>query len=112
VQDLISFNKEQAAGDYQNFVCIIMHERGVDLQTAIGTLTSMLAGRVRDYSAAKRALPSFGQTVDGHLARYLAELEHEVQASVRWYYESQRYWRPHCPELFQELEIDLFPKTC
>jgi hypothetical protein len=97
LQDLCSFNKEQADGDYQNFICVLMHERGLDLQGAVYALTNMIAQRVRDYARLKASLPSFGAEVDVELAKYLAELEHETYASVRWYYESpseSRYFLP------------------
>jgi hypothetical protein len=41
--------KEQAAGDYQNLICIIMHERQVDLQSAVNKVTTMILQRVQDY---------------------------------------------------------------
>ncbi|KDR76843.1 hypothetical protein GALMADRAFT_25350, partial [Galerina marginata CBS 339.88] len=40
--DLCSFNKEQADGDFQNFVCCIMSEKMVELQEAIDILVDML----------------------------------------------------------------------
>jgi hypothetical protein len=67
-----------------------MRERGMDLQLAVNTLTEMISQRVRDYATLKASLPSFEDTVDQELARYLAELEHGTYASVRWYYESPR----------------------
>jgi hypothetical protein len=107
-QDLISFNvsifygsnfkacspphmhtlqKEQANGDYQNLVCVIMRERGLELQGAVDVLTSMLADRVQDYALLKRTLPSFGSEIDRELGRYLVELEHAVHGTIRWYYD-------------------------
>jgi hypothetical protein len=79
--------KEQADGDYQNFVCIIMNERGLDLQGAINLLTSMVAERVQDYASLKQIIPSFGSEIDRELGRYLVELEYDVYGSVRWYYD-------------------------
>ncbi|KAF9476267.1 terpenoid synthase [Pholiota conissans] len=90
--DLCSFNKEQADGDFQNLVCIIMAERNLELQDAINALTDMLETRVDEYLALKKSLPSFGLGVDAQLARYHSALEHFVQGTVVWYYMSPRYF--------------------
>ncbi|KAF9476263.1 terpenoid synthase [Pholiota conissans] len=88
--DLCSFNKEQADGDFQNLVCIIMVERNLELQDAINALTDMLETRVAEYLALKKSLPSFGKEVDAQLRRYHGALEHFVQGTVVWYYMSPR----------------------
>ena len=67
-----------------------MAERNVDLQPAIDILTEMLAARVSDYAQLKRQLPSFGVEVDQQLAIYHENLEHFVQGTVVWYYNSPR----------------------
>ncbi|OSD03851.1 terpenoid synthase [Trametes coccinea BRFM310] len=91
--DLCSFNKEQADGDFQNLVFCIMVERGTDLQNAVDILTDMLAQRVADYVRYKSQLPSFGSEVDSELARYNKALEQYTQGTIVWYYQSPRYFR-------------------
>jgi hypothetical protein len=86
----LSSQKEQAEGDHQNFICVLMRERCLDLQGAVNELTAMLKQRVDDYRRLKASLPSFGDDVDRELARYLAEIEHETYGAVRWWYESPR----------------------
>ncbi|KZV60851.1 terpenoid synthase [Peniophora sp. CONT] len=105
--DLCSFNKEQADGDYQNLVCIIMVERGVDLQAAVNILTDMLAERVRDYANLKQKLPSFGAEIDARLAVYYENLEHFVQGTVVWYYNSPRYFPPDGITDPRDLQVEL-----
>jgi hypothetical protein len=82
--------KEQAEGDYQNFVCVLMRERGLSLQGAVDTLTGMIAGRVQEYARLRASLPSFGASADYHLGRYLGDIEHETYGFIRWCYESKR----------------------
>ncbi|TFK81182.1 terpenoid synthase [Polyporus arcularius HHB13444] len=91
--DLCSFNKEQADGDFQNLVFCIMIERDCNLQTALDVLTEMLAQRVADYARFKSQLPSFGPEVDAELARYNKAIEQYTQGTVVWYYYSPRYFR-------------------
>ncbi|KAH9886928.1 terpenoid synthase [Cubamyces lactineus] len=91
--DLCSFNKEQADGDFQNLVFCIMIEDDTDLQSAVDILTDMLAQRVADYVRYKSQLPSFGPEVDAELARYHKAIEQYTQGTVVWYYRSPRYFR-------------------
>ncbi|KIJ33097.1 hypothetical protein M422DRAFT_264968 [Sphaerobolus stellatus SS14] len=86
--DLCSFNKEQADGDFQNLVVVIMHERGLDLQRAIFELEKMLKARVDDYISLKSRLPSFGPEIDTELGRYHENIEYCVQGIIQWHYES------------------------
>ncbi|KAF9562678.1 terpenoid synthase [Agrocybe pediades] len=88
--DLCSFNKEQADNDFQNLVCCIMVEQNIELQAALNVLTDMLEARVHEYLALKKSLPSFGDTVDLQLSKYLSALENFVQGTVVWYYLSPR----------------------
>jgi len=91
--DICSFNKEQADGDYQNLVYCIMLEKGLDLQSAIDFATDMVRARVKEYVNLKSEVPSFGSETDEEVARFIKALEHWVQGSVVWYYESPRYFR-------------------
>ncbi|KZV74593.1 terpenoid synthase [Peniophora sp. CONT] len=108
--DLCSFNKEQADGDYQNLVCIIMAERDIELQPAIDVLTDMLAIRVDEYARLKKELPSFGEQVDQQLAVYHMNLEHFVQGTVVWYYNSPRYFPPSGISVPTDMEIEIAVK--
>ncbi|THU81293.1 terpenoid synthase [Dendrothele bispora CBS 962.96] len=84
--DICSFNKEQADGDYSNLVFIVMEEKDLGLQDVIDYVITMLSDRVDEYITLKRSLPSFGSEVDRELARYLKALEQFVQGTVVWYY--------------------------
>ena len=67
-----------------------MLERNTDLQSAVNIVTDMLAQRVQDYVNFKAQMPSFGAEVDQELATYFKALEHYVQGTVVWYYDSPR----------------------
>jgi len=67
-----------------------MVEQNIELQDAIDVLTDMLDVRVTEYLDLKNSLPSFGKEVDAQLAKYLTALEHFVQGTVVWYYNSPR----------------------
>ncbi|KAI0786948.1 isoprenoid synthase domain-containing protein [Abortiporus biennis] len=109
--DLCSFNKEQADGDYQNLVACVMLEHDLDLQSAVNVVTSMLAKRVDDYMEYKKLLPSFGEATDRELARYFKALEHYVQGTVHWYYHSTRYFRDIDISNKRNLVVPVFRST-
>ncbi|KAF8991670.1 isoprenoid synthase domain-containing protein [Cyathus striatus] len=109
--DLCSFNKEQADGDLQNFICCVMMERDIGLQEAIDVILQMIDDRVSDYIELKSCLPSFGAEVDAELARYHKALEYFVQGTVVWYYKSPRYFRGLDVTDKEEAIIQLFPKS-
>ncbi|KAL4256657.1 Terpene synthase [Pleurotus pulmonarius] len=90
--DICSFNKEQADGDYQNLVYCVMVEHKLNLQDAIDRVVQMLRDRIVDYVELKKCVPSFGPDIDSELLRYLRYLENYVQGTVVWYY-SPRYFR-------------------
>ncbi|THU89284.1 terpenoid synthase [Dendrothele bispora CBS 962.96] len=107
--DLCSFNKEQADGDYQNLVFVVMEEKDLGLQDAVDHVIYMLSNRVAEYVALKQKLPSFGPQVDKELARYLKALEHFVQGTVVWYY-SPRYFRDIDVSDKKDMVIPVFQK--
>ncbi|KAG7089978.1 hypothetical protein E1B28_011602 [Marasmius oreades] len=109
--DLCSFNKEQADGDYQNFVCILQHAYQLDLQEAVDMLTEMIGTRVQDYVDLKKRLPSFGPEIDAELSRYHIGLENFTQGCVVWYYSSPRYFRELQPLGKEQVLIELFPRV-
>ncbi|TDL19929.1 terpenoid synthase [Rickenella mellea] len=108
--DLCSFNKEQADGDFQNLVFVLMVERDLDLQGAVDTLTQMLSDRVDEYVELKKQLPSFGTEVDAELGKHHKNLEHFVQGTVLWYYLSPRYFRTLDVAERENLIIPIFPR--
>lgn len=84
------FQKEQEAGDYQNLVFCIMHEKRTDLQSAIDILAGMLEQRVVDYTYLKTQVPAFGPEIDSEIRRYFRALEHYLRGNVEWCYTSYR----------------------
>ncbi|KAI0753658.1 terpenoid synthase [Fomes fomentarius] len=109
--DLCSFNKEQADGDFQNLVFCIMLERDCNLQTAVDVLTEMQAQRVADYIRYKAQLPSFGPEVDAELARYNKAIEQYTQGTVVWYYHSPRYFRGQDVIGKREIVVPVYERT-
>ncbi|KAI0079068.1 terpenoid synthase [Panus rudis PR-1116 ss-1] len=104
-------NKEQSDNDFSNLVFCVMLEQDVGLQRAIDIVTAMLARRVQDYADLKKQLPSFGPEVDSELAKYFKALEHYVQGTVVWYYESPRYFRGMDVSNKKDMVIPVYERT-
>ncbi|KAG6812292.1 hypothetical protein H0H92_003601 [Tricholoma furcatifolium] len=82
--DLCSFNKEQADGDYQNLVCVLQHAHNLELQEAVDLLTKMIDDRVHDYVKLKECMPSFGPDIDPAVQNlFKGALFGIIQAHVR-----------------------------
>ncbi|KAK0452122.1 isoprenoid synthase domain-containing protein [Desarmillaria tabescens] len=109
--DLCSFNKEQADGDYQNLVCVLQCANAIGLQDAINMLTNMIADRLKEYLTLKKQLPSFGPDIDAVLARYHTAMENFTQGCIVWYYSSPRYFRGINPLGKESVVIQLFESS-
>ena len=70
-----------------------MVEQNIELQEAVDVLTGMLECRVAEYLDLKKSLPSFGESVDVQLAKYLSGVEYFLQGTTVWYYRSPREFR-------------------
>ncbi|KIK65941.1 hypothetical protein GYMLUDRAFT_257858 [Collybiopsis luxurians FD-317 M1] len=109
--DICSFNKEQADGDYQNLVYCVMVEQGVELQIAIDTVIEMVQDRIKEYIHLKAQVPSFGLDIDNQVARYLKALEHFIQGTLMWYY-SPRYFGDLDLSVRDDLVVPVLPRAC
>ncbi|KAF8175504.1 isoprenoid synthase domain-containing protein [Mycena galopus ATCC 62051] len=95
--DLYSFNKEQAQGDFENLVCVVMAEKNLGVQDSVDFVGNMLGRSIAEYAELKQKLPSFGPQVDAELTRYLTGCEFFTQGALRWYSSSlSEFLRQFC----------------
>jgi len=91
INDLLSYEKERAHGDFHNLVVVYEHHRrlspGAAAQQAITRTNSAIA----DFSACAASLPSFGVTENAQVQRYLETLRAVIQITLSWTYDSTRY---------------------
>nr|BCX55497.1 sesquiterpene synthase [Phanerodontia chrysosporium] len=108
--DVYSYKMEQARGiDGNNIVTVLMHERGVDLQTAADLVGEHFARLMDTFLQTKRALPSWGLTLDTAVAAYVAAMEHWVIGNLEWSFETQRYFGPTHAEIKRTRVVELRP---
>jgi hypothetical protein len=87
-----SYNIEQAQGDQCNIIEVIMHQYGVDVQTAMDLSGDLVIHRMNRYNIAKESLPGWGKHMDEQIAKYCSIMEDWMVGGFYWSLESERYF--------------------
>ena len=91
--DLVSYPKELAAGDYHhNILAIVMHELSCDIGTAMGWAVQRHQQSQQRFLAALEDVPTWGPEVDAQVQAYIAQLANWPRADECWSFESGRYF--------------------
>ena len=111
---MASYNKEQAAGDdLHNVVTLIMHERGVDANTALaiaGSMHAELANHAVDVLWPAAQALDVGPNMEKILALYIDGLMNWPRANDCWTFESRRYFGSDGRRVQRERVVGLYPK--
>lgn len=111
MQDVYSYNMEQARGiGGNNIVTVLMKAKRVNLQTAVDLAGEHFQKLMDKFMEGKKALPSWGVTVDAAVAAYVGAMEHWVVGNLDWSFETQRYFGPHHAEVKRSLLVTLRPQ--
>jgi hypothetical protein len=86
--DLVSWRKEQAAGDPHNLVLVLHRRHGMTMAEAIRTTVAWHDREVRGFLALRDGLPAEFRKAVYPLADGLG---HWIRANIDWSYESGRY---------------------
>lgn len=93
INDIYSYNKEQAAGhSANNLITVIKEERGIELQEAFDIAGQFFENDVEAFLRLKELLPRWGPEVDEAVARYVTGLECWVGGSLEWSLSGGRYF--------------------
>ena len=87
VNDLLSYPKELAAGEYHNLVMVLEHSRQVSVAEARELVSEMIGERLADYQQARGEFLSWHPSAEA----YVRALEYLVRGSLDWSLESGRY---------------------
>lgn len=109
-QDLYSFNREQARGQYANLVPIAMNELDLSLQEAIDYVDELLRKSLDDFLYHKSILPSWGPEVDKQVQAYVRGMEHWIVGSIKWGFDSRRYFGAEYEEFKRTFLVTLWPQ--
>jgi Terpene synthase family 2, C-terminal metal binding len=89
--DLVSWPKEEAAGDPHNLVLVLRHERRTSIDDAIYAAAAEHDARMHTYLAARERLAATPLIADPGVRTVLAGVEHWIRGNIDWSQESGRY---------------------
>ena len=93
-----------------NIVTALMHDKGVDLQTAMDLVGEHFKTHMARFVEAKTQLPSWGPAVDETVRKYVKALEHWVVGNLEWCFDTQRYFGPLHAEITKTRTVLLRPR--
>ncbi|KAG5351643.1 hypothetical protein C0989_005457 [Termitomyces sp. Mn162] len=111
VNDLYSYNVEQARGDIHNIVTIVMHHKKIGLNEAMKWVGDYGSEIVHHSLDDLRYLPSFGEEFDGQVKHYLDGMMHYVRGNDAWSFESQRYFIEGGTDIQKSRKVVLLPQS-
>ncbi|KAF8800611.1 terpenoid synthase [Phlegmacium glaucopus] len=107
--DIFSFNVEQSKGDTHNMIPVVMHQEGVDLQTAVDFVGNMCKQSIDRFNEDRARLPSWGPKIDRDVAIYVDGLANWIVGSLHWSFESERYFGKAGLQVKATRTVDLLP---
>lgn len=110
VQDVYSWNIEQAQGHTANIVTVLMNQKEIPVQEAMDIVGHEVQKRFQLYVSSKAQLPSWGAAIDKDVQAYATVLEDWSIGSIRWSLESKRYFTKSSPYDPKTLEVKILPK--
>jgi len=91
INDLLSYEKERAHGDFHNLVMVYEHHQRLTPSMAAQQAIALINAGIADFVATAANLPSFGRAEDQELKRYLDTLRAVIRVTLSWTYDSSRY---------------------
>ena len=108
VKDMYSYNKEQAAGhSANNFVTVVMAEKGVGLQESFDFAGKFFENEVKEFLEWKAKMPSWGPEIDDAVSRYVSGLECWVAGNMEWSLSTHRYFGESVEEVRRTRRVAL-----
>lgn len=89
--DIISFDKEMARGDYHNLVLTLRHEHGIPLQEAVHRASGFIEAELREFMEVTAELPSFDARHDAGAREYVSFLCDWIRGNIDWSLSSGRF---------------------
>lgn len=112
LQDILSYNKEQAVGDDEhNMITVIMEQFGMGLQEAIDKAGEMCTARIDRFHELYQAMPRWLGPVDLDVQKLVDGMAMCVSGVMHWSYESQRYFGKKGLEVKRSRCLHLLPKV-
>ena len=111
LQDIVSYNLEQARGDdSHNIVTIVMNELKTDVEGAMDWVAKYHVELETKFFDALGRVPKWGKPIDSWVAEYCDGLGNWVRANDQWSFESERYFGTRGVEIMKSRWVTLMPK--
>ena len=109
IQDIFSYNVEQSKGDTHNMIPVVMHQEGVDLQTAVDFVGKMCKQSIDRFNEDRARLPSWGPEIDRDVSIYVDGLANWIVGSLHWSFETERYFGKSGHQVKATRTVDILP---
>ncbi|KAF6745443.1 isoprenoid synthase domain-containing protein [Ephemerocybe angulata] len=108
--DIFSYNVEQSKGDTHNMIPVVMHQEGLDLQSAVEFVGDMCKQSIDRFVEEQRYLPSWGPKIDRDLAIYIDGLANWIVGSLHWSFDTERYFGKDGRQVKSTRVVNLLPR--
>ncbi|KLO15983.1 terpenoid synthase [Schizopora paradoxa] len=106
--DLFSYKMERAKGlDGNNYVTVVMREKGLGLQEAADFVASQFKQRLEQFVEDRKNIRSFGEDVDRDVQKYLFSISQWCIGSIVWSFKTPRYFGADYEEVKRTLVVKL-----
>jgi len=89
--DVLGINREIREENPHNIVLVLKQDDNLSLPDAVQRAVEMCNAEVKAFLNLESRLPSFGETEDGSLKRYIDGLRSWIRGHLNWYSETARY---------------------
>lgn len=97
--DIFSVQREMLMGEVHNLVLVLKFQNNSTVEGAITRAVEIHNKEVKYLTDLEASIPSFGEKIDGEIAKYLSGLHSWICGNLDWYSHSGRY------EILERLEL-------
>ncbi|KAH9922479.1 isoprenoid synthase domain-containing protein [Fomitopsis serialis] len=108
--DIFSFNVEQSKGDTHNMIIVVQKQQGLDLQSAVDFVGDLCKHSIDRFHFLRENLPSWDPETDQQVAVYVDGLADWITGSLKWSFESERYFGKQGLEVKRTRVVTLLPR--
>ncbi|KAG5727281.1 Germacradienol/germacrene D synthase [Termitomyces sp. T112] len=110
MNDMYSYNIEQARGDIHNAVIVVMHQENIGLNEAMKWVGDYCLKLVHKFLEDLCHVPSFGKEFDDQVKHYLNGMAYWMRGHDSWSFESQRYFKEGGLDIQKSRRVVLLPR--
>lgn len=89
--DVVSLDRDLVGSGGHNLVLAVARESDLPLETAVARVAERWAVTMREFTALRAAVPSFGHGLDDAVTAHVDGIAHTVRGTLDWTRESARY---------------------